>query len=71
MNKMFKSLFNWFKKDKNIHNYNGIFTDIPIRYFQGNMFNVGFWNKETVNQLEASFELIEKTIGSLKIPLKK
>jgi len=68
---MFNSLFTWLKKEKNIDNYSGIFTDIPRRYFQGNMFNVGFWDKETVNQLEASFALIEKTIGNIENPPKK
>ena len=68
---MFKSLLNLLKKEKNIDNYSGIFTDIPRRYFQGNMFNVGFWDKETVNQLESSFTLIEKTIGNIENPPKK
>ena len=68
---MFKFLFNWFKKEKKIGNYDGIFNDIPRRYFQGNMFNVGYWEKETVNQLDACYKLIEKTIGNIEHPPKK
>ena len=68
---MFKFLFNWLKKENKIDSYNGIFNDIPRRYFQGNMFNVGYWEKDTVNQLDACYKLIEKTIGNIEQPPKK
>lgn len=68
---MFKFLFNWFKKEKKIDNYNGIFNDIPRRYFQGNMFNVGYWDHDTNTQLDACFKLIEKTLGTIVNPPKK
>ena len=65
---MFKSLFSWLKKkEHNIDNYDkGILDGVSREYFQGNMFNLGYWGKDTTNQLEASYALIEKTIGNIE-----
>lgn len=68
---MLKSLINWFKKENKVDNYNGIFSDIPRHYFQGNMFNVGYWENETKHQLDACFNLVEKTVGTLANTPKK
>jgi ubiquinone/menaquinone biosynthesis C-methylase UbiE len=67
-----KSLFSWLKrKNSHIDNYTGIFGEIQRGYFQGNMFNVGYWEKDSNNLLEASFALIEKTLGNIEKPPKK